>query len=395
VPGDLLDVILVALAAWFAVTGYREGFIVGVFGCVGFLAGGAAGAAFVPGLARLVVHGEAQQVIAALIMVFVTAVLGQLLASLAGVAVRRRLTWRPATLADALGGATVSVVTVLFIAGFIGSAVAAAPMSAASRQVDRSVVLKGVDRLFPPAVFSRLRGLLGGSSYAQLFGPPGLAGRVSIAPPDGRVLDSPGLGTDKPGIVKIVGQARGCPRPDLQGTGFVFARHRILTNAHVVAGVTKGPWVSDPRGRPVLARVVLFDPRRDVAVLYAPTLNAPVLRFASHAQAGSDAIVAGYPSGRPFRAVAARLGQEAAPLFPDIYLTAAATRDIYWIRATVQPGNSGGPLLASSGAVDGVVFAASANQPGYAVALTASEVMPDARAGAAETRPVSTQYCAS
>ena len=38
-PGDLLDVILVALAAAFAVEGYRQGFVVGALGVIGFLGG--------------------------------------------------------------------------------------------------------------------------------------------------------------------------------------------------------------------------------------------------------------------------------------------------------------------------------------------------------------------
>jgi S1-C subfamily serine protease len=349
---------------------------------------------FAPKVAQLVVHGAAQQVIAALVMVFLTAATGQLLASLAGVAVRRHLTWRPATLADALGGAAVSVTSVLFIAGFIGSAVAGAPPSVLSRQVDSSMVLKGVDQLLPPEGFSSLRGLLGNSPYAPLFGPLGLAGGLPIAPADGRVLDSPGLGTDKPSIMKIAGLAPGCRPAVLQeGTGFVFAPHHILTNAHVVAGVTKGPWVSNGQARPVLARVVLFDPRRDVAVLYAPKLNTPPLRFARHALAGGDAIVAGYPGGQRFTAVPARVGDEVAARSTNIYSAGAAIRDIYWIRAMVEPGNSGGPLLAPNGTVYGVVFAASEVQPGYAVALTAGEVIPDARAGAAATTPVTTQTC--
>jgi S1-C subfamily serine protease len=394
VPGDVLDVILVVLAALFAVAGYREGFVVGVLGCVGFLAGAVAGAVFAPKVAQLVVHGAAQQVIAALVMVFITAVAGQLLASLAGVAVRRRFTWRPATFADALGGAVVSVVSVLFIAGFIGSAVAGAPPSVVSRQVDSSVVLKGVDQILPPAGFSSLRGLLGDSPYGQLFGPFGLAGGPRIAPVDGRVLDSPGLGTDKPSIVKITGLAPGCRPAALQeGTGLVFAPHHILTNAHVVAGVTKGPWVSNGQARPVLARVVLFDPRRDLAVLYAPQLSAPPLHFARHAVAGGDAIVAGYPRGQPLTAVPARVGDQVAAQSPDIYLAGTVIRDIYWIRARVEPGNSGGPLLAPNGTIYGVVFATSTVQPGYAVALTSGEVLPDARASAAATTPVSTQNC--
>ena len=55
------------------------------------------------------------------------------------------------------------------------------------------------------------------------------------------------------------------------------------------------------------------------------------------------------------------------------------TRQIYSVRALVEPGNSGGPLLAPDGQVDGVVFAAAVGVKDTGYALTASEVAPDAR----------------
>jgi S1-C subfamily serine protease len=385
VPGDLLDVILVVLAAVFAIEGYRQGFIVCVLGCIGFLAGAAIGAAFSAGVARFLVSGPAPRALAAIIVVFITAVIGQLLASLAGLAVRVRVTWRPATLADGLGGAAVSVVSVLLIAWLIGSAVTNAPFSAGSRLVNSSVVLRGVDRFMSP--FSGFRLLLD-SPYAQFFGALGADGALSV-PPNGRVLDSPGLARDRPSIVKIVGKA--CQQK-LQGTGFVFAPHHVLTNAHVVAGVTR-PRVRTRQAGSLPARVVLFDPRRDVAVLYVPKLNAPSLRFARHAEAGSSAILAGYPRGMPFTPVPARVGNETAVTIAGIYLHATVTREIYEVRAMVEPGNSGGPLLAPNGDVYGVVFATVVDEPGYGVALTSGEVLPDASTGTAATTPVSTQNC--
>ena len=60
VPGDLLDLILIALAAAFAVAGYRQGFIVGVLSFVGFLGGAAVGAVFSPAIARALVSGPAR-----------------------------------------------------------------------------------------------------------------------------------------------------------------------------------------------------------------------------------------------------------------------------------------------------------------------------------------------
>src|SRR5262244_2538663 len=105
VRGDLLDLILIALAAAFAVAGYRQGFIVGILSFVGFVGGAAIGAVFSPAIAHLLVDSAGQQDLIGIIVVFGAAMIGQLIASLLGSAVRSQVTWRPATLVDAVGGA--------------------------------------------------------------------------------------------------------------------------------------------------------------------------------------------------------------------------------------------------------------------------------------------------
>jgi uncharacterized membrane protein required for colicin V production len=70
VPGDLLDVILVVLAAAFAVDGYRQGFVVGALGVIGFLSGAAAGALLAPGIAQSLVRSPSQQALVAIVVVF-------------------------------------------------------------------------------------------------------------------------------------------------------------------------------------------------------------------------------------------------------------------------------------------------------------------------------------
>jgi S1-C subfamily serine protease len=139
--------------------------------------------------------------------------------------------------------------------------------------------------------------------------------------------------------------------------------------------------------------VVLYDPQRDVAVLYVPGLSAPSLSFTGPASTGANAIVAGYPLDGPFTARAARIGATENATGPDIYQTAQVTREIYAIRAVVQPGNSGGPLLTPGGSVYGIVFAAATSVPDTGYALTSSEVASDASSGANATAGVSTQGC--
>jgi S1-C subfamily serine protease len=296
---------------------------------------------------------------------------------------------------DAVGGAGVSGVAVLLIAWLIGSAVAYAPFPLISRQVNDSAVLRVIDKIMPSAanvMFSDFRSLLASGPYAQVFGALGAEGALSVKPPSPAVLDSAGLASARSSIVKVEGIAPSCSHR-IEGSGFVYAPGHVLTNAHVVAGVTEQQQVLTADGTTFSASVVLYDPGRDLAVLYVPGLDAAPLRFAGTAAVGDDAIVAGYPLDGPFDAEAARIGGHENATSPDIYQSAQVTRDIYAIRADVRPGNSGGPLLTRQGTVDGVVFAAAISVPDTGYALTAGEVASDAGEGANATAPVSTEQC--
>jgi S1-C subfamily serine protease len=395
VPGDLLDLILVVLVVAFGVAGYRQGFIIGVLSFAGFIGGGAIGAAFGPQLARSITANPAWQAVTAIVVVFLAAMIGQLIASGIGVAMRSRLTWRPATVVDAVGGAAVSAIAVLLIAWLIGSAVAYAPFPVISRQVNNSAVLRVIDRLVPQAAnvwFSDFRSLLASGPYAQVFGALGAEGGLNLRPPNTTVLDSAGLTTARASIVKVRGIAPSCSHR-IEGSGFVYAPGHVITNAHVVAGVTEQQEVITTRGFSFAARVVLYDPKRDVAVLYVPGLDATPLRFAGPAPPNADAIVAGFPLDGPFTAVAARIGPSQTATSPDIYQSTQVSRQIYSIYAEVRPGNSGGPLLSRQGTVDGVVFAAAISVPHTGYALTASEVASDAALGADAKVPTSTEQC--
>ena len=227
--GDLLDLILIALAAAFAVAGYRQGFIVGILSFAGFLGGAAVGASFAPELARSLVQGSAQQALVAIVAVFVAAMIGQLLASAIGAAVRSRVHWRPATLIDSAAGAAVSVISVLLIAWLIGSAVVNAPFAMVTAQVQQSAVLHAVDGVMPSGartMFSDFRSLLASGPYVQVFGALGAEPALTVAPPNAAVLSSAGLVRSRDSIVKVMGIAPTLPAQD-RGVG---VRH--LTPAH-------------------------------------------------------------------------------------------------------------------------------------------------------------------
>jgi S1-C subfamily serine protease len=357
------------------------------------------GAFFAPRISRAFAHSIEWQAFIAILVVFGMAVLGMLLASGIGVAVRSRLVGRPATVADSLGGAAVNVVAVLVVAWLIGSFLVNAQFPAIARQVNDSAVLRTVDKVMPRAalylpVFPELRTLLNNGLYSQVFNAIGAEASPGLQPPDQAVLASSTrfLASVEPSIVKIVGIAQSCSLK-IEGTGFVISPQHVLTNAHVVAGVDDGPYVYPTDGATLSAKVVLYDPQRDLAVLYVPGLRARPLQFASPAAVNTNAIVAGYPLNHPLTVVAARVGRSVEATGPNIYQTATVERQIYEIRADIEPGNSGGPLLSTSGQVYGVVFAASTSFADTGYALTASEVARDAADGSQDYTQVSTQTC--
>jgi S1-C subfamily serine protease len=398
VPGDLLDIVLIALTAAFAVAGYRQGFIIGVLSLAGFVLGVAGGALIAPGISRALAKSAQWQAFTAILVVFAAAVIGMLVASALGVAVRSRLTGRPATVVDSLGGAAVNIAAVLIVAWLIGSFLTNAQFATISRQVNDSALLRSVDAVMPRGalylpVFPGLRSLLSNGLYSQVFSAIGAEDSLSLAAPSKAVLKSPGLARDERSIVKVNGIAPSCSQ-SIEGSGFVIAPQHVLTNAHVVAGVTVGPYVSQQGGAQHLtAHVVLYDPQRDLAVLYVPDLTAPPLKLAGPVSNGTSAIVAGYPNNEPLTVVPARIGFSIKASGPNIYSTAMVDRHIYPIKAKILAGNSGGPLLARDGKVDGVVFAASTAYPDIGYALTSGEVTSDVTAGSQATADVSSEGC--
>lgn len=392
----MLDVVLIVLAAAFAVAGYRQGFIIGILSFGGFVCGAIIGMRFAHGLSVALTASQSLRAILAIIFVFVVAVGGMLLASALGVMIRSRIRRRPTTVIDAIGGAIVNVVAILLLAWLIGTIVASAtPSPTVAREVHDSVVLSGVRHLIPLRMqrkFSAFGRLLSTPPYAQVFGALGTENALDLPRPDPAVLKSAGLAADRRSVVKIEGVAPSCSRT-IEGSGFVIGRDRVVTNAHVVAGVTEGPEVYAAGRSPIPARVVLFDPERDIAVLYVPGLGLPALRLAGPAAFGAEAIVAGYPLNAAFTAVPARVDRSELASGPDIYNKSRVVRDIYPIRALVRPGNSGGPLLAPDGRVYGMVFAAGVQQPGTGYALTSNEITTDIRLGEQRTAPVSPRSC--
>ncbi|GMA86550.1 hypothetical protein GCM10025868_18000 [Angustibacter aerolatus] len=223
------------------------------------------------------------------------------------------------------------------------------------------------------------------------FGPERIR---AVEPPDPRVARTDGIVRAARSVVKVTGTASSCSRSQ-EGSGWVLQRGLVVTNAHVVAGVGRPRLRVGGTGPSYPARVVVFDPVRDLAVLRAPDLPAPALEPAAELDRGDGAVVAGFPLDGPYRLDSARVREVVTARGEDIYGGRGSVREIYSLYARVQPGNSGGPLLDAAGHVVGVVFAKSLDDDTTGYALTLDEAQPVLRAAATATSPVSTGRCAA
>jgi S1-C subfamily serine protease len=389
-----LDILLLVSVATFAFSGYRQGFVVGVLAFAGFVGGGVVGLLIAPALVSGIDSGLGQSVLA-IALVLAAATLGQVVLAWLGAVARDQLTWRPARLFDAGLGALVSVLAMLLVTWFLASALRPGPVPSLSRQISDSQVITTVDEVMPDeahTLFSSFRRILDDNGLPTVFGGLDAEQIRPVDPPTSGIETTPAVRRAGASIVKVTGTADDCNRR-LDGSGFVFSGQHVLTNAHVVAGVDRPEVQIGGNGRSYPARVVVYDPDRDLAVLYVPDLRAEPLAFDSQGDRGDEGVVAGFPGGGAYQLEAARIRDTIDARGPDIYHRKQVIREVYSLFAEVEPGNSGGPLLTLDGNVYGVVFAKSLDDPDTGYALTVDEARPVIREGRDRTEQVGTGAC--
>lgn len=389
---NVLDILLLVAAVWFAVVGYRQGFVVGVLSVIGFLGGGLIAVYTLPVIWDAVTDNSevgTTAAVVAVVVVIVCASVGQALTTHLGNKLRRYITWSPARALDATGGALVNVVAMLLVAWLIGSALAGTTLPTLGKEVRGSKVLLGVSRALPDQAdiwFADFSSVLAQNGFPQVFSPFANEPITDVRPPDPALAGSPVAARAQRSIVKVTGTATSCGKV-LEGTGFVFDDRRVMTNAHVVGGVDEPVVQIGGEGRTYDATVVLYDWKRDIAVLDVPDMDAPALRFAAEdASSGDGAIVAGFPENGAYDVRSARLRGRITANGPDIYHRGTVRRDVYSLFATVRQGNSGGPLLTPEGEVYGVIFAKSLDDDRTGYALTVDEIREDIARAAAPPR---------
>ncbi len=375
-PSQWLDVAVLAVAFIAAVSGWRSGALGSLLSFVGVLLGAIAGVLLAPHLVSHIAAPRAK-LFAALFLILALVVIGEVAGVVLGRAVRGAIRSRSIRTVDSVIGVAVQLVVVLTAAWLL-----ATPLTQSKDQPELAAAVRGsrvlaqVNDLAPPwlkTVPKRLSALLNTSGLPAVLEPFSRTPVIPVASPDPELARNPVVQATAPSVVKVRSLAPSCQKV-LEGSGFVVAPDRVMTNAHVVAGSNSVQIYAS--GNPLDATVISYDPAVDIAILSVPNLTPPPLTFAqAEAKTGESVVVLGYPGGGNFTATPARIRELIKLSGPDIYRDPApVTRDVYTIRASVEQGNSGGPLIDLDGQVLGVVFGAAVDDPETGFVLTADEV---------------------
>ncbi|UOQ88383.1 MarP family serine protease [Agromyces endophyticus] len=385
----VLDLLLVLVFIGAAVNGWRAGLLRTAAGLVGLVAGGIAAWFVMPWLAGLM-PTPALRAPVAIAAALVLLSLGAWLGAIVGRALRRGVRKVKLGVLDRVLGVLGNLIVTAFVVALVASGVSALAVPVLSPAVGGSAIVRALDQITPPPAKSALAEL---RAAALGEGLPWLVDVLDTplpteAPPSD--VASPAIAAASNSVVRITGTAFECGS-NLSGSGFVVADDRIVTNAHVVAGVDQ-PIVEAPGLPAVAGRVVAFDPEHDLAVIAVDGLDAPALPL-DEPDLGDEVAIAGYPFGGPLEL---RPGRVAAS--GPVTITTdgdTSTRDIVTLSAEVDHGNSGGPVLDVDGEVAGVVFARSEAAATVGFAIPVSTLEPLAAEASGLDEAVDSGSCAA
>ncbi|MFZ3451929.1 MarP family serine protease [Arthrobacter sp. 7Tela_A1] len=387
----VLDIVLLLALLFYLLAGLRNGLAVSLGGIVGFVAGAIAAFFAIP-LVSGWVPDETWRLVAVIATAVVLVLVGHAAGAALGAGVRRWFNFAPLRALDRILGGALNVVVAAVVMSMLAFSIATLGMPLLSQQIAASRVLAAIDSATPDPVktwAAQIRSFTIDEGLPRIL--DSTAPEAVEAPTEG--ISSEALTASSASVLKITGTAFQCGQ-NQTGSGFVVADDRVITNAHVVAGVRE-PVVQVPGGGVLPGRVVHFDPARDLAVIAVENLDAEPIALGEQLPNGTTAAFAGYPAGGPFQLQPATVQNLGDVSVRSIYGTSPEVLEVYTLAANVQQGNSGGPLLDIDGRVAGVIFAKTTGDQPIGYALSLAELGPIADAAPSYRSGVSAGECIS
>jgi S1-C subfamily serine protease len=387
---NMVDVIIIVFLIAAIYRGRHLGFLPQAMSLAGFFGGLFIGS-FVARYAARLLSGQISRGLATILIVLVTADILSTIARNVGYRLQQRVHKTFGTQVESILGVLLSVSSVLVAAWLIGGMLAGFPLVNINRSIDQSTIISSLNRTLPPVpkVISSLSRLVEPNGFPKVF----LGSEPQHTPIGDPKSPEVAAAAAKasPSTVKISGF--GCGGV-VFGSGFVVADNYIATNAHVVAGLTS-PVVEDKSGQH-RATTVYFDPNMDFAVLKTHGLSGPPLTLDNQEiKSGTSGAILGYPGGGGLTVSPTVVVDERLAIGRNIYDEGLSRRHIYEVQATVEPGNSGGPLVLADGRVAGVVFAKAVSADDFGYTLTSTEILNAVQQATGRSEAVDTGACIS
>jgi S1-C subfamily serine protease len=347
-----VDWVALALVVLAAMGGAVQGFLWSGLSLAGLVAGAVIGGR----LASVIFASgpsSGYSPVLALAGAVVLAVTFEVVGSAVGAMLRGRERSASVRTLDSVGGLLAGVFVGLAVVWVLGAMALQLPgQGDLRRAVQRSEILRRLNAIVPPRTL--LNALRRVDPFQTFAGPP-----LPTEPPDPRVLARTGVRAAAPSVVRILGTACGL---GIEGSGWVAAPGIVVTAAHVVAGENDTA-VVPLSGGSLPVQAIAFDAYNDVAVLRAPGLRARPLRLVDPRPGAAVAIV-GYPENGPLDAIPGRIGTTETVLGQDAYGRGPVVRLVTSVSGAVRHGDSGGPAVDATGAVQATMFAARRNDGG-------------------------------
>ena len=389
---NLFDLVVLVLLVAAVLIGVRSGALPQLGGLAGAFGGGAIAILGLP-LILGPLHDVPPEMraIGVLAAILFLVGLGEAIGGAIGRAFATRLRGGILDGADRLLGGLLGAAQALLVVWLIGGLVAAGPMRTIAAQAQNSFVVRSLTGILPAPteIATELARLLSDTGIPDLF-----VGLDPIPAPDvQRPTDPAAQAIARPALPSVVRvSARTCTFQS-SGTGFAVGRGYVVTNAHVVAGASTIR-VQSPDSALLDATAVFDDPELDVALLWVPSLDAPPLRFAAvDPDRGILGATIGFPHGGGLVIEPAAVAGAYAAQGRDIYGTQRVLRRILELRATIDQGDSGGPMILTDGTVGGVVFAEARTDENVGYALTPTSVATAIQPYLGRTGAVDTGAC--
>jgi S1-C subfamily serine protease len=391
-----VDIVLLVVALLAVAAGWRRGALVTAASLAGIVAGALIATLAAPPLVEwlaTVGWAEAWQraVAAGLVLILSISIAIGLLTLVARLLRRVIGVVKIGRGIDSLGGAVLGLLTWGVVVWLLAGLLQSTGILPVTQLVQSSRVVATLDAIAPvpsQTALGTIGEALDDSGFPEVFAFDSETIQ-GAPPPDPTVPDAVNAAAGS--VVKVLSSAPRCGS-DAEGSGWVVADDRIVTNAHVVSGSDELFVQAGGIGRLLEADLVVFDPARDLAVLAVPGLDAAPLPLGTELAAGDSAVVAGFPENGSYKTVPSRVREVLTAVGSDIYEADPVTREIYSLRSDVRPGNSGGPLFDASGQVVGIVFARSTLDAETGYAMTLDEAAPVLEA-VSSSEPVASGAC--